>query len=184
MAPAPTVRELAKLDPMKGSRTWNRRDFSVTADGYFTVLTPAGWFPTVRLPGGFRYRFGNHKTITSSQSSEDSRGYSTAILPSPHAPKMIVLDHAANLQALSQLPSLPPTDTDRNLTRIALIALTAIVLNSSSFCRSIAPDSNPPRLEVSHFNITPNPGPRGPSQPYRLFPTAAVNAFHTFRFPV
>jgi hypothetical protein len=39
----------------KGPRSWNRRDFNVAANGYFTILKPAGWFPTVRLPQGFRY---------------------------------------------------------------------------------------------------------------------------------
>jgi hypothetical protein len=39
-------------------RTWNRREFAVTPNGLFSILRPTGWFSTVRLPGGFRYRVG------------------------------------------------------------------------------------------------------------------------------
>src|SRR5579863_1865641 len=37
------------------SRYWNRREFDVTPNGYFTVLKSSGWFSAVRLPDGFRY---------------------------------------------------------------------------------------------------------------------------------
>jgi hypothetical protein len=50
---------------MKDPRTWNRRDFAVTANGFFTVLRPTGWFSTLRLPGGFRYLTGQSKGTTS-----------------------------------------------------------------------------------------------------------------------
>ena len=40
---------------MKGPSSWNRRGSAVTANGYFTVLKSTGWFPTFRLPDGFRY---------------------------------------------------------------------------------------------------------------------------------
>jgi len=43
---------------MKGPSSWNRRDFDVTPNGYFTVLRPTRWFPSVRLPDGFRYLIG------------------------------------------------------------------------------------------------------------------------------
>jgi hypothetical protein len=42
----------------KGSRSWNRRDFNVAVNGYFTILKPAGWFSAARLPGTFRYLTG------------------------------------------------------------------------------------------------------------------------------
>ena len=38
---------------MKGA--WNRRGSAVTANGFFTVLKSTGWFPTFRLPDGYRY---------------------------------------------------------------------------------------------------------------------------------
>jgi len=40
---------------MSNPRTWNRREFSVTPAGMFTVLRSNGWFSALRLPGGFRY---------------------------------------------------------------------------------------------------------------------------------
>jgi hypothetical protein len=42
----------------KGLRSWNRRDFNVAVNGYFTVLKPTGWFSAARLPGTFRYLTG------------------------------------------------------------------------------------------------------------------------------
>jgi hypothetical protein len=47
---------------MKTSGSWNRRGSAVTANGYFTVLKSTGWFPTFRLPDGFRYATG--KSVT------------------------------------------------------------------------------------------------------------------------
>jgi len=41
-----------------GSRFWNRREFNVAPNGYFTVLRPSGWFSASRLPDGFRYSLG------------------------------------------------------------------------------------------------------------------------------
>jgi hypothetical protein len=38
--------------------SWNRRGSAVTANGYFTVLRSTEWFPTFRLPDGFRYATG------------------------------------------------------------------------------------------------------------------------------
>jgi len=43
---------------MNGPGSWNRRGFDVTPNGFFTVLRSSGWFPTFRLPGGFRYLIG------------------------------------------------------------------------------------------------------------------------------
>ncbi len=40
---------------MRGTGAWNRRGSEVTPNGFFTVLKSTGWFPTFRLPGGFRY---------------------------------------------------------------------------------------------------------------------------------
>ena len=43
---------------MSEPRSWNRRGFDVTPNGFFTVLKPSGWFAASRLPGGFRYLIG------------------------------------------------------------------------------------------------------------------------------
>jgi hypothetical protein len=37
------------------SRYWNRREFDVTPNGYFTVLKSSGSVSAVRPPAGFRY---------------------------------------------------------------------------------------------------------------------------------
>jgi hypothetical protein len=38
--------------------SWNRRGSAVAPNGFFTVLKSTGWFPTFRLPDGFRYLSG------------------------------------------------------------------------------------------------------------------------------
>jgi hypothetical protein len=37
---------------MKGTRSWNRREFSVAPTGWFTVLRPSGWFAPWRQRAG------------------------------------------------------------------------------------------------------------------------------------
>ncbi|WP_420239782.1 hypothetical protein ACOBR2_09515 [Telmatobacter bradus] len=46
---------------MNKPRQWNRRDFTPTSAGYFTVLRESGWFSTLPLPGGYRYQTGTKK---------------------------------------------------------------------------------------------------------------------------
>lgn len=41
---------------MPDPHSWNRRESSVVQAGYFNVLRSNGWFSTLRLPTGFRYR--------------------------------------------------------------------------------------------------------------------------------
>jgi hypothetical protein len=43
---------------MNEPHSWNRRDFDVTPNGYFTILKPARWFARSLLAGGFRYAIG------------------------------------------------------------------------------------------------------------------------------
>ena len=47
---------------MKTSSSWNRRGSAVTSNGFFTVLRSTGWFPTFRVPDGYRYATG--KSVT------------------------------------------------------------------------------------------------------------------------
>ena len=42
---------------MRSPQSWNRREFDVTQNGYFTVLKSSGWFSATSLPAGFRYLF-------------------------------------------------------------------------------------------------------------------------------
>jgi hypothetical protein len=46
---------------MNKPRLWNRRDFTPTSAGYFTVLRASRWFSTVPLPEGYRYQIGTKK---------------------------------------------------------------------------------------------------------------------------
>jgi hypothetical protein len=41
---------------MPDPHSWNRRESSVVPAGMFNVLRSNGWFSTLRLPAGFRYR--------------------------------------------------------------------------------------------------------------------------------
>jgi hypothetical protein len=115
---------------MKGFRTWNRRDFSVTANGYFNVLKPTGWFATVRLPGRFRYRFGQSKGAESPRAHENPTEYLTAA-PSPGAASASGqngLDQDASEQTLSRLQILPPSSKVHGLMGPMLIALAATLI--------------------------------------------------------
>ncbi len=66
---------------MKDPRTWNRRDFAVTSNGYFTVLKPTGWFSTLRLPGGSRYLAGPSKGTKIPQAHENPSENGAAAVP-------------------------------------------------------------------------------------------------------
>lgn len=43
---------------MNSLRSWNRREFNVAPNGFFTVLRATRWFPTWRPKGNLRYPFG------------------------------------------------------------------------------------------------------------------------------
>jgi hypothetical protein len=55
---------------MTSPRTWNRREFNITQNGYFTILKSAGWFSAVPLPGGFRYLVSKVKRTVPAQADE------------------------------------------------------------------------------------------------------------------
>jgi hypothetical protein len=112
---------------MKGSRTWNRRDFAVTANGFFTILKPTGWFATVRLPGGFRYLVGQSKGIASPQAHESP----TAAPPSDSTsvPGRKAPDHADSQETAMLSQSMIPGTHHRPM-RLALIVLAATAIAS------------------------------------------------------
>ena len=46
---------------MRKPRFWNRRDFTPSAAGYFSVLRENGWFSAAPLPDGYRYAIDSGK---------------------------------------------------------------------------------------------------------------------------
>ncbi|MGA3159949.1 MAG: hypothetical protein ABSC77_01945 [Terracidiphilus sp.] len=104
---------------MSNLRTWNRREFSVTPNGYFTVLRPTGWFSTLRLPGGFRYRVGLSEETEFSQAHQDPT-------PAP-PPDQEALIHA-DIQETAILSQSMIPSTHYRLMRPALIVLVAIAI--------------------------------------------------------
>jgi len=85
------------------TRYWNRREFDVTPNGYFTVLKSSGWFSAARLPAGFRYLFNDPNK--------------------PAKPGPLLQDG----QAIGLPPQiLAPSTSHSSLIRLVLIALSAI----------------------------------------------------------
>jgi hypothetical protein len=106
---------------MRGLQTWNRREFTVTPNGYFTVLKASKWFSAVPLPGGFRYLIG--------QSQRNAGRQTVDGLPKPEQTDR---GHAngQDIAALSQSTIPGPFDHRlvQVLMRAALIVLAAIVI--------------------------------------------------------
>jgi hypothetical protein len=123
-------RPLVQADAMKGSRTWNRRSFAVTANGFFTILKPAGWFATVRLPGGFRYLVGQSKGAASPRAHENPTENPTAAPPpeSASVPERKALDHADSQESAIPSKGMIPSAHDHHLMRPALIVLAATAI--------------------------------------------------------
>jgi hypothetical protein len=109
------------------NRTWNRREFSVTPNGYFTVLRPTGWFSAVHLPGGFRFQVGLSERNEFPLADEDP----TAAPPSKSnfVSEQNVLDHAGIQETAILSQSLIPSTQDHRLMRTALIVLAAAAIS-------------------------------------------------------
>lgn len=98
---------------MKNPRTWNRRDFNVTPNGYFTVLKPAGWFAASRLPGGFRYLVGQAGAKVSPRPASAARQITSG-----------------GSETTLRLEVMEPIAHDHPLMRPALIVVTAVAITS------------------------------------------------------
>ena len=97
----------------KGPRPWNRRDFNVATNGYFTILKPSGWFSAARLPGGFRYLNGQPKVNASNSE-----------------PRQKPLDHTYGQGVLTSCAITRLSEYHPGLIRSALIAFAAATLTS------------------------------------------------------
>jgi len=106
---------------MNNPHSWNRREFRIAANGFFTVLRPKGWFSTVPLPGGFRYLADLSK-----------RSVYRRTIDSP-GPEQNVGGHANEQETAVLSQSLIPGALDqhfmRSLMMAALIVLASIALS-------------------------------------------------------
>jgi hypothetical protein len=93
---------------MTTPRNWNRREFSITQNGYFTILKSAGWFSAAPLPDGFRYRLGQS--------------------PKTAFPRANGPDQASNQPSTIRLQTIDSTMPERRFMRPALIVLAATAL--------------------------------------------------------
>ncbi len=99
---------------MKGPGSWNRRSFDVTPNGYFTVLKPTRWFPTVRLPDGFRYLIGESGKPKRQLGDQDG----------PSSPL-----GGVGQETIIDFQLVGSTDGKRSLLRVGLIVLGAIAIS-------------------------------------------------------
>jgi hypothetical protein len=115
---------------MKG-HSWNRREFSVTPNGYFTVLRPTGWFSTVRLPGDFQYRIGLSDVTAFPQANENPTQNPTTepLLESTSMPDQTAFDHGGIQESPILSQSMIPSTQDHRLMRTALIVLAAAAIS-------------------------------------------------------
>ena len=115
---------------MWGPRTWNRREFDITPNGYFTVLKPTRWFSAVRLPRGFRYLVGLPKGTAASKVLENPTENSAAALSreSTSEPAQKFPDHADDLETAILSQSIIPGTQAHRLMQTALIVLAATAI--------------------------------------------------------
>jgi len=113
---------------MKDPRTWNRRDSAVTPNGFFTILKTTGRVSAVRLPGGFRYLFGQPKRAAPQQAPENPAAAPAAA--STSAPGRKAPDHAGSQEtAILSQSMIPGTEGHRPM-RPALIVFAATAITT------------------------------------------------------
>jgi hypothetical protein len=124
---------------LKSPHSWNRRDFDVTPNGFFTILKPTRWFSAMRQPGGFRYLVGQSRYLVgqsmktaSPQANENPTENPTAAPPSESTsvPEQRALDHPDIQETAILSQSMIPSTHDHRLMRPALIVLAATAITS------------------------------------------------------
>jgi hypothetical protein len=115
---------------MTSPRSWNRREFAVTQNGYFTILKSTGWFSAAPLPGGFRYLTGKPKGAASPRMPENTaeKPAATSDPGSIGVSKQKPPGHAGGRQATIQLQTIDSRTPGRHLMRLALIVIAATAL--------------------------------------------------------
>jgi hypothetical protein len=103
-------------------RTWNRRSFNVTQNGFFTVLRPTESFSAARLPGGYRYVVAEPKPPAPPKPDENPNPVS-AIAPEQKAP-----DHADGQPTEILIQILKPSEREHSAAWPVLIVLAATAI--------------------------------------------------------
>jgi hypothetical protein len=116
---------------MRSPHTWNRREFDITQNGYFTILKSAGWFSAVPLPGGFRYLAGKSKRSVNPQSPNHPAEMNAAapVLASTSALQVDSPAGFGRSAATIQLQTIDSDTSGRHLKRLALIVVAATGLS-------------------------------------------------------
>lgn len=110
---------------MPSPRTWNRREFNIAQNGYFTILKSSEWFSAVPLPGGFRYLVSKSKGTVAPQAHENP----AAALPgSTSAPQQKFPNPTDIQQTTIRLQTIDSSTSGHHLIRLALIVVAATAL--------------------------------------------------------
>lgn len=102
-------------------RTWNRRSFNVTQNGFFTVLRPTESFSAARLPGGYRYVVAEPKPPAPPKPDENPTASTSASGQKPP-------DHADGRPTEVLIQILKPSEREHSPARPVLIALAAAAI--------------------------------------------------------
>jgi hypothetical protein len=111
---------------MPSPRTWNRREFNITQNGYFTILKSSGWFSAVPLPGGFRY-LGSKSRRAATPQAPNLPADIDATVPAVASKSAQFVSSAGSgsSAATIQLQTIDSDTSGRHLTRLALIVVAA-----------------------------------------------------------
>jgi hypothetical protein len=123
-------RTAGEEDAMPSPRTWNRREFNITQNGYFTILKSSGWFSTVPSSEGFRYFGKKSKGAASPQAPNEPAEINAAspALASTSTSQLLSSAHSGSPASAIRLQTIDSGITGRNLMRLALIVLSATAL--------------------------------------------------------
>jgi hypothetical protein len=104
---------------MPSPLSWNRREFNITQNGYFTILKSAGWFSAVPLPGGFRY------FVSKPKGAAPPEPTAVPTLESTFLPQLNSEASTASQQTTIRLQTIDSSTSGRQLIRLGLIVLAA-----------------------------------------------------------
>lgn len=107
-----------------GPRTWNRRSFNLTQNGFFTVLRATESFSAARLPGGFRY------VVAEPKPTAPPKPDGNPVVASTFAPVEKARDLSAGQSAEIPLQILAVSKREYSPVRPVLIVLAAAAITS------------------------------------------------------